>query len=204
MTQTMVDQTRAEVVNYRSPSSENALTAYVGMIVFLGSWFMLFAGLFFTYGGLRLRADVWPPVNMPALPLDVGWFNSVLIVLSSCILLDGQRLIRSDKRRLFAKRALVATVLGLGFLMVQLYSWIDLYGSGLTLQSGAYGSIFYTLTTFHGLHVAIGIVALAGLTWKGFRGQYNAARHTPVRLWSIYWHFVGAIWLFLFWTVYLV
>ena len=72
-----------------------------------------------------------------------------------------------------AWRCVGVTALGALFLALQIYSWAGLYQDGLTLRSGAYGAMFYTLTTFHALHVAVGIVALGVLSWKGFRGVYT-------------------------------
>jgi heme/copper-type cytochrome/quinol oxidase subunit 3 len=67
---------------------------------------------------------------------------------------------------------------------------------------GPYPSVFWALTTFHALHVLVGLVALAFLAWRTARGTYNAARHLPVRLWAMYWHFVGVVWLLIFASVF--
>jgi heme/copper-type cytochrome/quinol oxidase subunit 3 len=67
-------------------------------------------------------------------------------------------------------------------------------------DSGPYGSVFYALTTFHALHVLVGLVALVTLT---FRAWQRRATRTSVRLWGMFWHFVGAVWLALYLAVYL-
>jgi cytochrome c oxidase subunit 3 len=68
---------------------------------------------------------------------------------------------------------------------------------------GPYPSVFFALTTFHAAHVLVGLAALAVLFWKSLAGVYSAPRHLPVKLWTMYWHFVDAIWLLMFVTVYI-
>ena len=63
---------------------------------------------------------------------------------------------------------------------------------------GAYSALTYGLTWFHAIHVAIGALALSWLAYKGYRGGYTPARHLSLRLWSMYWHFVGVVWLIMF------
>ena len=68
--------------------------------------------------------------------------------------------------------------------------------------SGVFGSTFYILTGFHGAHVLAGLGLIAIVTNRARRGLVSAERHTAVEATSYYWHFVDAVWLFLFSTVY--
>ena len=88
------------------------------------------------------------------------------------------------------------------FLGLQLALWITVWRAGLLPTAGPYPSVFWALTTFHALHVLVGLGALGALAWRTARGIYNAARHLPVRLWTMYWHFVGAVWLLIFASVF--
>jgi len=65
-----------DVVPLRSPRARRDTTAWLGMIIFLASWAMMFAALFFAYGIVRLRAQVWPPPELPALPLRLPLVNT--------------------------------------------------------------------------------------------------------------------------------
>jgi cytochrome c oxidase subunit 3 len=73
----------------------------------------------------------------------------------------------------------------------------------LTPQTGAYASVFYAMTCLHGVHVLVGLPALGFVAYAFARGRYNAARHLPARLWTMYWHFVGVVWLVMFLVLYL-
>ena len=159
-------------------------TALMGMAVFIASWAMLFAALFFAYGSSRLRAVSWPPSDLPALPLALPALATGLLGASSGLL----------HRARGRAAVLGAAGLGLAFLLLQAVVWRQMYLGGLRPQAGAYASFFFALTVFHALHVLVGLGALAWL----------AARPRPLslRLWTIYWHMVGVIWGAMFLLVY--
>jgi cytochrome c oxidase subunit 3 len=73
---------------------------------------------------------------------------------------------------------------------------------GLTLGSGVYGSTFFMLTGFHGLHVTIGAIMLTVMLYRVFRGHFDAEHHFAFEAASWYWHFVDVVWLLLFVLVY--
>ncbi len=161
-------------------------TALLGMIIFIASWAMLFAGLFFAYGLLRLRAPAWPPADLPRIPTTLPALATAVLALSSLALVRGRGRRRSPA---------IAAVLGAGFLALQITVWRDLASAGLLPQAGPFASAFFGLTVFHALHVAVGLVALTVL----------AARPAPValRLWTLYWHMVGIVWGIIYLLVYL-
>ncbi len=189
-----------DILRYPSPHEREENTAWIGMIVFLGSWAMLFAGLFFAYGAVRVTVHAWPPAGLPRLPLWLPAGNTAVIVASSVALQAGYGRLRRGAR---AAPLLFATfLLGALFLALQALLWVEVWRSGLLPNLGPYPSTFWALTAFHALHVAIGVAALLVLAVGTARGTYNPARHLAVRLWSMYWHFVGAVWLLLFATVF--
>ena len=194
----------AEILPYRPPQQRSEATAKLGMIIFLGSWAMMFGALFFAYGVLRTRAAVWPPVDQPRLPLAVGIVNTLVLALSSGSLFGSLWAIRRNAVRLAAFLLLGAGGLGAAFLGLQMRSWSTLSLSGFTPSSSTYASVFYGLTWLHAAHVAVGVVALLFLGWRAWRKIYSAPRHLPLRLWAMYWHFVGAMWGLMFVLLYLV
>jgi heme/copper-type cytochrome/quinol oxidase subunit 3 len=193
-----------EIVQYRPPRARAEWTAYLGMVVFLASWAMMFGSLFFAYGMVRARSTQWPPADLPALPLLLPGINTALLASSSVALQLVVRGLRLGHARLAGPGLALVAVLGALFLGIQVSTWRDLYGDGLTPQGGPYASVFYALTCFHALHVVVGVIALAWLCKNAFGGRYSAARFLPVRLWTLYWHFVGVVWVAMFVTVYVV
>ncbi len=99
---------------------------------------------------------------------------------------------------------LAATVLlGMTFLGFQAYEYIHAYtGMDLTLASGIYGSTFFMLTGFHGMHVTIGTVMLIVITLRAAKGHFTADNHFAFEGVAWYWHFVDVVWLGLFIFVY--
>lgn len=180
-------------------------TAVLGMVLFIASWAMLFAALFFAYGAIRVRAVSWPPADLPRLPVLLPTLAGVALGCSSACLARALRLARAGTGRRAALAIAEAALLGAGFLALQIVVWRDLYLAGLRPSSGSYASVFYGLTVFHALHVVVGLVALA---YVGARAALapavTAAQVVGVRLWAIYWHMVGVIWAVMFLAVYLV
>jgi len=183
-----------------APGAREADTAWVGMVIFLGSWTVMFAALFFAYGLLRVQSSVWPPDGYARLPLLLPAINTAVLLLSSVALHRGQLAVRSN-RPLFPW---LLTTLGLGlvFLALQGVVWNSLWLEGFVTASGRYGSIFYTLTAFHALHVLVGLGFLLWLIPRSLQSTYTPRDNTPVRLTAMFWHFVDIVWIVLFVTVY--
>ncbi len=192
-----------EVIPYRSPRQEVDDTAYLGMLIFLGSWAMMFAGLFFAYGAVRFHIGAgWPPHGVPHLPVSLPAVNTVVLMASGLALQLGLWAVRAGKVNELSAALVVSLLLGCLFFGLQILLWSELYKGGLRPDGGPYPSVFYALTVFHGLHVLVGLGALLVLLIKSLDGAFSAPRHLPVKLWTMYWHFVDAVWLLMFVTVF--
>jgi cytochrome c oxidase subunit 3 len=169
----------------------------VGVTLWLASELMFFAGLFAAYFTLRGAAQVWPPSDVHLDPLR-GGISTAVLVLSSVTLW------RADEAAVAGRRSskrhwLVATLLlGSLFLANQL---LEYAGLGFTVSSSTFASMFYIMTGFHGLHVLGGLVLIALLTTAAFINR-DADDRTQ-RVVSYYWHFVDAVWIVLYATLYL-
>jgi cytochrome c oxidase subunit III len=170
-------------------------TALLGMTLFLASWAMLFAALLFAYGLVRLRANSWPPADLPALPVILPSFGTLFLAQAS---LAMQRARRRPERALAP--LLFAWLASAGFFAVQVLVWTRLWERGLRLDTGPYGSVFFGLTGFHALHVLVGLGGLAALIVSAARG---GLRPIPLRLWTLYVHMVTIFWVLVFVSVYL-
>lgn len=184
-----------EVLSYPSPYTEEKKTAYLGMVILIASWAMMFVSIFLVYGAVRFNAPEWPPIGLPLPSLTLPTINSLVMIASSVTLEYGLVAIRNGKPRRLAPMLLLTTLLGVAFVYIQYILGSDLYAAGLELDRGAYAAVLYGLSVIHALHVALGILALSILTIFAFRGAYTTPRHLRVRLWSVYWHFVGVVWL---------
>jgi len=177
----------------------------LGMLLFITSEVMFFAGLFAAYFNVRASAPVWPPVEfqdkLHVLPL-VGP-ATVLLISSSFTMQLAIWAIRRGDRTGFLRGVALTFVLGLTFLILQAGDYIILYSEGVRLDAGTFGTTYYTLTGFHGAHVLAGVIMLGVVLYRGMAGQFSARHHDAVEATSLYWHFVDVVWIALFSTLYL-
>ena len=182
-------------------AAESRKTHFVGMVMALASWSMLFASLFFAYAVLRMSARVWPPDGSARLPLGLPAANTAVLLLSSVVLWLGADPKREKPGRLH-RAVLAALGLGALFLALQMAVWVPLWAKGFRMESGVYASLFYGLTAFHAVHVLAGLVALLWLLRGARDGRYVSGRQNVVRLTAMFWHFVDVVWVLMFVVVY--
>jgi cytochrome c oxidase subunit 3 len=182
--------------------SARELSTYLGMVLFLGTWTMMFAGLFFSYAVVRNDAPVWPPPGEPRLPVGLPALNTLVLLASSVTLATGLKRLASGRATAFPKWLGATILLGAAFLALQLHVWIEVARRGLHASTGIYGSVFYGLTCFHALHVVVGLVILGVLAVPAFAGRNLTSRFGTVRLAAMFWHFVDVVWVVMFLTVY--
>lgn len=175
---------------------------FVIMLVCAGS-VMFFVALTGGYIVLRFSGQPWPPPGMPPLPKGL-WLNTALIAASSVAFVWGTVSIRRRHVVGLQRGLLLATLLGFAFIARQVIVWKEFTAAGVTLQSGVYGSVFYMLTMIHALHVLGGLAFLSYVTAQAWRGRYGREHHLEVEVCGIYWHFVDALWLYLFTILYLI
>jgi cytochrome c oxidase subunit 3 len=105
-------------------------------------------------------------------------------------------------RQLPARRALgIALLLGLGFLACQGWNWVAALRAGLVPHTGMFAITFYLMTGLHALHTLGGLVPLAIVNVRAARGAYTPFRRAGVHYCALYWHFVDAVWLVMFATL---
>ncbi|CAN5822617.1 hypothetical protein BH24CHL5_BH24CHL5_09990 [soil metagenome] len=184
-------------------------TALLGMLLFIGSELMFFAGLFAAYFNARAAAiaggQQWPPSGLehviePGLVPLVA--TAILIASSGTMQWAVWRIRKNDRRGM--NRALALTLLmGIVFLSMQAFDYIELLDhEGFGINSGIYGTLFYTMTGFHGAHVFGGVVGIAIVLLRGTAGQFSGRHHVAVEAVSAYWHFVDVVWIGLFFVLY--
>ena len=172
----------------------------VGTVVWLSSELMFFSGLFAAYFTLRATAPGdWPPDDVHLEVLTSGLFTLGLVLSSGTMQLAVRSIIAG---RLPAFRAwlIVTLVLGAAFIANQAHEWSSLEFS---VSSHAYGSTFYVMTGFHGLHVIGGMLGMVVLLGRAGSRRFGAADTPAVEMVSYYWHFVDVVWIGLWATLFL-
>jgi cytochrome c oxidase subunit 3 len=191
--------TGVATVDPRREPRETATPLGVGVAIWLASELMFFAGLFAAYFALKAHNEpAWPPSDVEFNLWQTGTFTLVLIISSFTVHFAVKAAEEGNRQRSLALM-LTTVVLGVMFLVNQL---VEYAGFDFTVESNAFGTIFYTLTGFHALHVAAGLVALSMVIWVVFsRHSHVPSAHT-LRVTGYYWHLVDVVWIVVFLVVY--
>ncbi|SCL32858.1 cytochrome c oxidase subunit 3 [Micromonospora rhizosphaerae] len=179
-------------------------TGWWGMVLFVTTEATLFACLLGSYFYLRFQyGPHWPPHGIEAPKLLRPLVMTAVLLPSSLPVIWAEHGIRRGQR--WRLRAGLATTLLLGATFLTLLA--TEYAETLrhfTLTTDVYGSLFYLITGFHGLHVLVGLTMLSWLFAASLRrGRFGARRHERVRNVAIYWHFVDVVWAAILFTIYL-
>jgi cytochrome c oxidase subunit 3 len=172
----------------------------VGTVVWLASELMFFSGLFAAYFTLRASSAVWPPhgVNLDTVSASVA---TALLVASSGTMQMGVRAVARDDRPAFVRWLTATFSLGTVFILGQARDWTRLnFGVG----SHAYGSAFYLMTGFHGLHVIGGLLAMMVVGGRAASRRFGVEDLPSVEMLSYYWHFVDVVWIGLWATIFFI
>lgn len=174
----------------------------LGFWIYLMTDCVLFASLFATYAVLR-NGTAGNVSGADIFELDFVFIETVLLLLSS--LTSGLALvgIRLASRRFVAVMMGLTFVLGATFLSMELYEFSKLAAEGHGWDKSAFLSSYFTLVGTHGLHIAIGLLWLVVLTHSLFKRGLTNTFHKRLTLFSLFWHFLDIIWIFIFTLVYL-
>lgn len=174
----------------------------VGVIVWLASELMFFSGLFAAYFSIRSSTiHNWPPAG-DTLDVPPVLVATILLVLSSFTMQYGvHRAIQGSKWGFIGWTAMTF-VLGATFDGMQLSDYLS---RPFSIATDAYGSCFYTMTGFHFLHVAGGLVAMIIIGVRVLRSPRFGHRTMPaIEMLSYYWHFVDVVWVAMFVTIFVI
>jgi cytochrome c oxidase subunit 3 len=163
---------------------------------------MFFAGLTSAYVVSRKRED-WVSFDLPM----SFYISTVLIVLSSITLLVSLRLLKKENLKASLMLLLVTLALGLGFVYYQYEGFNQLKSVGLFFtgpNSTVSTSFIIGITFMHVLHLLAGVIVLLVVIYNHFKSKYNAAETLGFELGAIFWHFVGVLWIYLFFFFYFI
>jgi cytochrome c oxidase subunit 3/cytochrome o ubiquinol oxidase subunit 3 len=172
------------------------------MWVFLGSECIFFGSMIATFLLYRNTTADGPTAreifNVPFTSAS----SFVLLMSSLTMVLAHNAFERRDARQL--RVWLTATaMLGATFLAGQIFEFTEFVHEGMTLRVSPFGSAFYMLTSFHGGHVAVGVMLLTAMLILSLSGRLYSDRGLNVELVGLYWHFVDIVWIVIFTVVYL-
>jgi cytochrome o ubiquinol oxidase subunit III len=191
--------TNAEVI---AEQHEQTTTKTLGFWIYLMTDCILFASLFATYIVLRGNTYGGPSgqdlFDMPFVLLET------LILLTSSFTCGLAVMAAKSNRKQHALVALVITfLLGGAFLTLELSEFMKFASEGYSWQISAFLSAFFTLVGTHGLHIAVGLMWVTVIAWQIMRQGFTSGVVRRLGLFSLFWHFLDIIWIFIFTIVYL-
>ncbi|MBI4462349.1 MAG: heme-copper oxidase subunit III [Acidobacteria bacterium] len=165
-----------------------------GIWIALASILMFFAALTSAFVVRLGIGNDWVGFELPRLL----WGNTAVLLASSATIERARRVLGREWMRAFRYWWAITTGLGLLFLAGQFVVWHQLADAGVYLATNPSSSFFYLLTGSHGLHLLGGVMALAYVGWRERRPEAWRTQKEVVTAASIYWHFLGGLWIFLF------
>lgn len=185
---------------YRRPVHPLRFMVWLSM----SSMVMLFAGFTSAYIVRHADTNVWNNVELPRL----FWVSTTFIIASSVTLVFAFRAFKKRQLGTYRSMLMASTVLGAAFLVAQYAAWQELVARGLAVGTEVAADFLYVISGAHFVHVLGGVVALAAVSVLAFVRyrqpedlllvSLNPDKVPAVELISIYWHFIGLLWLYLF------
>lgn len=174
----------------------------LGVWLFIAAETILFACLFGTYLALRSQT-MGGPTTQELFDLNLIAVSTAILLTSSLtsVLAVGQMHKLNKKGTIFWFA--VTVLLGLAFLVIEIYEFVHYVSLGHTFTGSAFGSAFYTLVGTHGAHVTFGIVWISTLIYQTYKKGLTTEMGPKLYVASLYWHFIDVIWVFVFTLVYL-
>jgi len=175
-----------------------------GMVWLIATEATLFAMLIASYFYLRFRSSPeWPPPPIEAPELALPLVMSAILLSSSIPVHYAEKAIQKGNVTGLRIGLALGALLGAIFLGI---TWGIEWPEALhhfTPRTNAYGSMYFTVTGFHGAHVVVGLAFSVWTQVRAWQGAFGPERHLTVQNFALYWHFVDVVWIAVFLTIYL-
>jgi len=186
----------------------------LGMWLFLFTELLLFSGLFLTYAVYKFTYPDEFHAAAKELNTLFGALNTIILLTSSLTIALSIVAISRGQKYLSIFFQLMTIAMALGFMVNKYFEWSAKIGHGIypgseTLQDKGHGQtlffgLYYTMTGLHGIHVIVGMVLIALMTFWTWKEKINADTFVRLESAGLYWHLVDIIWIFLFPLFYLI
>lgn len=174
-----------------------------GMVCLISTESMLFAALIASYFYVRFKTGpVWPPDGIAAPKLELPLIMTAILLSSSIPVHIAERGIQRGNQGRLRVGLAIGFLLGASFSGLQAFEYAETLKE-FTPTTNAYGSLFYTVTGFHGSHVLVGLMFNAWTQIRAWGGAFDQHRHVTVQNFAMYWHFVDVVWIFVLSSIYL-
>jgi heme/copper-type cytochrome/quinol oxidase subunit 3 len=174
-----------------------------GMLMLIATEAMFFTILLTSYWFLRFRhGPVWPPDGIKKPELLLVLIATPILLLSSAPMHWAELGIKRGRVWQLRLGLLITFLMGATFLSITAIEYVEKIKK-FTPTTDAYGTLYFSITGFHAFHVFVGLMMNLWLQYYAGRGRFDAAHYIPAEIITLYWHFVDAVWVFIFVIVYL-
>ncbi|WP_322867957.1 heme-copper oxidase subunit III [Aquicoccus sp. G2-2] len=171
---------------------------WFGMAALVVTEACLFAYLLFSYYYMAFHfGRDWLPDELPGFKFSVPM--TALLFTSSAVVWIGERGIQKGRNWICVAGLSGGALLGIAFVALEAVEWAD---KDFTLSTDSYASLYFTVTGFHMAHVVGGVLMLLTMALWAALGKFDAHRRDPISIAAFYWHFVDAVWIAVFTTIY--
>lgn len=207
-----VEKIHVPSLQYRDIDQQRE-SAEFGMWIFLSTELLLFGALFISYIVCRHSYPQDFAHYSHELDAPVGTINTAVLIVSSVAMVVAAYGAKTGSRARLLVGLVVAAILGTVFLALKAYEYYEHYlhkdFPGLVFDVGTHGKqvyffLYFAMTGVHAIHLSIGVLLVLYLLWRAFRGSFSTVYYTPVENGGLYWHFVDAVWIFLYPLFYLI
>ncbi|ASS94190.1 MULTISPECIES: cytochrome aa3 quinol oxidase subunit III [Peribacillus] len=182
-------------------TEENRLKIF-GFWIFLGAEIALFATLFATYFVL-VDGTGNGPTGEHLFKVPTLMFQTIFLLTSSFTIGLGINAMRLGRQKATIGFFIITLILGLGFLGVEIYEFVEYVHEGATIQTSAFLSSLFTLLGTHGAHVTLGLFWGTFIIMQIKKRGMTPQTTNKAFIFSLYWHFLDVVWIFIFSFVYL-
>jgi cytochrome c oxidase subunit 3 len=176
-----------------------------GIILFIFSELMFFISFFWAFFHSSLTptleiGSLWPPLGIKIINnWNIPLLNTIILLTSSATITWSHYSIIYNNNKNTILSLILTILLAFFFLIIQTFEYLE---STFSISDSIYGTVFFLLTGFHGLHVIIGLLFIIINLIKLINKHFSKQQHLGFEISIWYWHFVDVVWLFLFILIY--
>lgn len=178
----------------------------LGIILFITRELFFFISFFWSFFHISLSPDIelgliWPPKGVIFFnPIEIPLLNTIILLLSGFTVTWSHYSLLIQKKE-FKTSLLLTCLLGIYFTFIQFYEYKE---SFFCISDSVFGSTFYIITGFHGIHVIVGTLFLLVNFFRSLKNHFSNIHHFGFEAAAWYWHFVDVVWLFLYIFIYII